>query len=62
MLFPKRTKFPKSFKSDIYGLSNSSIDFGHYGIQSTTSGRLSANQIESARRVMTRFMKRQGQI
>jgi large subunit ribosomal protein L16 len=59
MLFPKRTKFNKPFKSNIYGLATScsTLNFGQYGIQSLISGRISANQIEAARRVISRYMK-----
>lgn len=54
-----KTKFSKYFKSNIYGLSHSSLQFGQYGIQSLVPGRLTTNQIEAARRVISRYIKQQ---
>jgi large subunit ribosomal protein L16 len=60
MLSPKKTKFQKAFNSNIYGLAHSSLVFGSFGIQAVTPGRLTSNQIEASRIVLSRFMKRQG--
>lgn len=64
MLQPKRTKFRKQFKGRNQGLSlrGSSISFGEYGLKATDRGRLTARQIESARRAITRHIKRGGKI
>ena len=62
MLSPKKTKYPKAFKSNIYGISDSSIISGNYAIQALTPGRLTANQIEAARKVLSRYIKRQGKL
>jgi large subunit ribosomal protein L16 len=64
MLQPKRTKFRKMMKGRNRGLANrgSSVSFGEYGLKATSRGRLSARQIEAARRAMTRHIKRGGKI
>src|SRR5210317_1225397 len=64
MLQPKRTKFRKQFKLRNRGLANtgSTVSFGTYGLKSVERGRLTARQIEAARRAMTRHVKRQGKI
>ncbi|MDH4107661.1 MAG: 50S ribosomal protein L16 [Gammaproteobacteria bacterium] len=64
MLQPKRTKFRKQFKGRNRGLAQrgSSVSFGEYGLKATERGRLTARQIEAARRAMTRYVKRGGQI
>ncbi|CAL4323665.1 50S ribosomal protein L16 [Buchnera aphidicola] len=63
MLQPKRTKFRKMHKGRNRGLIwNSSIHFGKYGLQAVTRGRLTSRQIESARRSITKSMKRQGKL
>ncbi len=64
MLQPKRTKFRKQHKGRNRGLAQrgNSISFGEYGLKATTRGRLTARQIESARRAMTRHVKRGGKI
>jgi len=64
MLQPKRTKFRKQFKSRNRGLANNGnkVSFGQYGLQAVERGRLTARQIESARRAMTRYIKRGGKI
>jgi large subunit ribosomal protein L16 len=57
MLQPKRTKFRKQFKGRNRGLAQrgSSVSFGEYGLKATERGRLTARQIEAARRAMTRY-------
>lgn len=64
MLQPKRTKFRKQHKGRNRGLafSGSNVSFGEYGLKSTGRGRLTARQIESARRAITRHVKRGGKI
>mgnify|MGYP003547450376 FL=1 len=64
MLQPKRTKFRKQFKGRIHGNSKggTSIDFGEYGLKSTEPERVTARQIEAARRAITRHMKRAGRV
>jgi large subunit ribosomal protein L16 len=64
MLQPKRTKFRKQMKGRNRGLAErgSSVAFGEYGLKATERGRLTARQIEAARRAMTRHVKRGGKI
>jgi len=63
MLQPKRMKFRKMFKGRNRGLANGTeVSFGTFGLKAVGRGRLTARQIESARRAMTRHVKRQGQI
>ena len=64
MLQPKRTKFRKQMKGRNRGLAQrgSSVSFGEYGLKSTGRGRMTARQIEAARRAMTRYIKRGGKI
>jgi large subunit ribosomal protein L16 len=64
MLQPKRTKFRKQFKGRISGESKggSDLNFGTYGLKATEPERISARQIEAARRAITRHMKRQGRV
>ncbi|MCR3754658.1 MAG: 50S ribosomal subunit protein L16 [Candidatus Westeberhardia cardiocondylae] len=64
MLQPKRTKFRKVQKGRNRGLATvgSDVIFGCFGLKAITRGRLTARQIESARRAMTRSVKRQGKI
>ena len=64
MLQPKRTKFRKQFKGRNRGLAltGSKVSFGHFGLKSVESGRITARQIESARRAMTRHIKRGGRV
>jgi large subunit ribosomal protein L16 len=64
MLQPKRTKFRKMMKGRNRGLAHrgSKVSFGEYGLKATTRGRLTARQIEAARRAMTRHIKRGGKI
>ena len=64
MLQPKRTKFRKQFKGRNRGLAiaGSKVSFGEYGLKAVGRGRLTARQIEAARRAMTRHVKRGGKI
>ena len=64
MLQPKRTKFRKVQKSRNRGLSyvGNKVSFGEYGLKAVVRGRLTARQIEAARRAMTRHIKRGGRI
>ncbi len=63
MLQPKRTKFRKMHKGRNRGTAaGNSVSFGTYGLKATGRGRMTARQIEAARRAMTRHIKRQGQI
>jgi large subunit ribosomal protein L16 len=64
MLSPKKTKFRKQQKGRIRGVAKggSDINFGDFGLQATSSGLLTARQIEAARIAMTRYTKRQGKI
>ena len=64
MLQPKRTKFRKQMKNRNRGLAHrgSKVSFGEYGLKATGRGRLTARQIEAARRAMTRHIKRGGKI
>ncbi|HEX2239454.1 MAG TPA: 50S ribosomal protein L16 [Gammaproteobacteria bacterium] len=64
MLQPKRTKFRKQQKGRNRGLAlvGSRVSFGEYGLKATTRGRVTARQIEAARRAMTRHVKRGGKI
>lgn len=64
MLQPKRTKFRKQHKGRNRGLAQrgSKVSFGEFGLKAVSRGRLTARQIESARRAMTRHIKRGGKI
>ncbi|MAT49576.1 MAG: 50S ribosomal protein L16 [Porticoccaceae bacterium] len=64
MLQPKRTKFRKQMKGRNRGLAQrgNKVSFGEFGLKSTDRGRLTARQIEAARRAMTRHIKRGGKI
>jgi large subunit ribosomal protein L16 len=64
MLQPKRTKYRKQHKGRNRGLAQSgnSVAFGEYGLKAVARGRLTAREIEAARRAMTRFVKRGGKI
>lgn len=64
MLQPKRTKFRKMFKGRIKGQAKGGVDlnFGSYGLKALEPERITSRQIESARRAITRQMKRQGRI
>lgn len=64
MLQPKRTKFRKQQKGRNRGLAHrgSKVSFGDFGLKSTTRGRMTARQIEAARRTITRHVKRGGKL
>jgi large subunit ribosomal protein L16 len=64
MLQPKRTKFRKQFKGRISGASKGGTDlnFGAFGLKAMEPDRVTARQIEAARRAITREMKRQGRV
>ena len=64
MLSPKRTKYRKQHKGRIHGLSKAgfSLNFGTYGLKALQPERITARQIESARRAITRAMKRAGRV
>lgn len=64
MLQPKRTKFRKQHKGRNRGLAQrgSTVSFGEYALKATGRGRMTARQIEAARRAMTRRVRRGGQI
>src|SRR6185437_15112811 len=64
MLQPIRTKFRKAHKGRIRGNATSAIDlaFGQFGLKAMEPERLTARQIEAARRALTRHMKRSGQV
>jgi large subunit ribosomal protein L16 len=64
MLLPKKTKYRKQFKGRNNGMASrgTNIDFGQYGLKAETAERITARQIEAARRAMTRYVKRGGKI
>jgi large subunit ribosomal protein L16 len=64
MLQPKRTKFRKAFKGRISGASKGGfeLNFGQFGLKAMEPERITARQIEAARRAMTRHMKRAGRV
>ena len=64
MLQPKKTKFRKQFKGRIHGVSKgaTSLDYGEYGLKAMEPERITARQIEAARRALTRHMKRAGRV
>lgn len=64
MLQPKRTKFRKQQKGRNRGLANrgGTVSFGEYGLKSVGRARITARQIEAARRAMTRHIKRGGKV
>jgi large subunit ribosomal protein L16 len=64
MLQPMRTKFRKAHKGRIKGVATSGTDlaFGQYGLKALEPDRITARQIEAARRAMTRHMKRAGRV
>jgi len=64
MLQPKRTKFRKAFKGRIHGVSKAGfeLNFGEFGLKALEPDRVTARQIEAARRAMTRHMKRAGRV
>ena len=64
MLQPKKTKFRKAFKGRIHGdaKGGTTLNFGSYGLKAMEPDRLTARQIEAARRAITRHMKRAGRV
>lgn len=64
MLQPKRTKFRKQFKGRNRGIATrgSKVSFGDFGLKAMGRGRITARQIEAARRTITRAMKRVGKL
>jgi len=64
MLQPKKTKYRKAFKGKIKGnaKSGTEVSFGTYGLKALEPARITARQIESARRAMTRHIKRAGRV
>jgi large subunit ribosomal protein L16 len=64
MLSPKKTKYRKAFKGRIHGATKggSALNFGAYGLKTVEPERITARQIEAARRAITRHMKRQGRV
>ncbi len=64
MLQPKKTKYKKTHKGRNRGLAftGNKVSFGEFGLKSVERGRITARQIEAARRAMTRYIKRGGKI
>src|SRR5277367_5887933 len=64
MLQPMRTKFRKAHKGRIHGIASSCVDlaFGQFGLKALEPERVTARQIEAARRALTRHMKRSGRV
>ena len=64
MLQPVRTKFRKAHKGRIHGIASSAINlaFGQFGLKAMEPDRVTARQIEAARRALTRHMKRSGRV
>ena len=64
MLQPKKTKFRKQFKGRIHGAAKGGfeLNFGTFGLKAVEPERVTARQIEAARRAITREMKRQGRV
>jgi large subunit ribosomal protein L16 len=64
MLQPKRTKFRKAFKGRIHGVAKGGtlLNFGSFGLKALEPERVTARQIEAARRAITRQMKRAGRV
>ncbi|AUN31428.1 50S ribosomal protein L16 [alpha proteobacterium AAP38] len=64
MLSPKRTKYRKAHKGRIHGASKggTTLNFGAFGLKAVEPMRITARQIESARRAITRHLKRQGRV
>ena len=64
MLSPKKTKYRKQFKGRIHGSAKGgfSLNFGSFGLKALEPERITARQIEAARRAITRQMKRQGRV
>ena len=64
MLQPKKTKYRKAFKGKIHGNAKggTTLNFGSYGLKALEPERITARQIEAARRAITRHIKRQGRL
>lgn len=64
LLQPKKTKYRKAHKGRIHGLAirGSNLDYGDFGMKAMEAGRITARQIEAARRAMTRRIKRGGRV
>jgi len=64
MLAPKRTKYRKQHKGRIHGKAKAgtTLSFGAFGLKATSPGRVTARQIEAARRALTRHMRRAGRV
>ena len=64
MLSPKRSKFRKAHKGRIHGRTSrgSELNFGSYGLMAISPQRVTARQIDAARRAFTRHMKRAGRV
>src|SRR6202142_3077386 len=64
MMQPKKTKFRKAFKGRIHGVAKGgfALNFGEFGVRAPEPERVTARQIEAARRAMTRHMKRAGRV
>ena len=64
MLQPKRTKYRKQMKGRVHGVAKGGtiLNFGMYGMKAMTPGRITARQIEAARRAITRHMRRVGKV
>jgi large subunit ribosomal protein L16 len=64
MLSPKRTKYRKAHKGRIHGLAKggTTLNFGAFGLKATEPGRVTAREIEAARRALTRHIKRVGRV
>ncbi|NRA73308.1 MAG: 50S ribosomal protein L16 [Rickettsiales bacterium] len=64
LLAPSKTKYRKAFKGRIHGLSKGGTDlvFGTYGLKAITPNRISARQIEAARRAIVRYLRKEGRM
>ncbi len=64
MLVPKKVKFRKSFRGKMGGVATrgNTVSFGKFGLRSQEAGWITSRQIESARRAITHFMKREGKV
>ena len=64
MLAPKRTKYRKAFKGRIHGVAKggTTLNFGSYGLKAMSPARVTARQIEAARRAITRYIRRSGRV
>lgn len=64
MLFPKKTKYRKAFKGRLHGMAKGGtrLNFGSCGLKAIEPARMTARQIEAARRVITRHIRRMGKV